>query len=325
MIPAVPKFATMRSVLSAWALAGELPGFLDDVSSAIGTKSDGEHELGSRSVRLSRDVFRDWYSPQELMEHHTHVPLFASMLSPLQALGWTDGLATQTRGRDPIATHVRRSQQIQALTLRRCPTCVREDQASYGCAHWRLFHQWPIARHCAVHGDPLETTCTQCLAPIARLPVPQLADDRCRVCGGHSWGTGPFAEAPAYWPTLHAMYEALSTGKTATSTRSSRAAGSIRRSEVYRDGYDPLGQAERIFAAWRVGSLDELAGILGTRCRSVPGSGSVFATSMYSPLMTLACEQGAKFNTSGRLLTASSGTLHPATARDWSDFIPAAA
>lgn len=308
MIPEVPKLATVRSVLSAWAVAGELPGFLDDVSNAIGTKSDGEHDLGRAAVRLSRDVFSDWYSPQELIEHHTHVPLFASLISPLQALGWRDRLVTLAGGRNPVAAQIRRTQQVQALTLRRCPTCVLEDQARYGCAHWRLFHQWPVARHCAVHSDVLETTCTQCRAPISRLPVPQFADDRCRVCGGNAWTAEPFVEPPAYWSMLSAMYEALRTGKRASSTPHARVAGAIRRSTVYRDGYDPLNAAERIFAAWRVGSLDELAGILGTRRGPAQGNSSTCVSNAYSPLMALAFDQGAKFDTSGRLLPATCAT-----------------
>lgn len=307
MIPTVPKFATMRSVLSVWALAGELPGFLDDVSAAIGAKSDGEHDLGRAAVRLSRDVFREWYSPRELVEHHTHVPLFASLMSPLQALGWIDGLVSRTGGRDPIAAQLRRIQQIQAMTLRRCPTCVGGDKASYGCAHWRIFHQWPVARHCAVHGDRLETTCARCHAPIARLPVPQLADDRCRVCGGDAWISKPFLEVPAYWPMLTEMYEALRTGKSATPTPAARVAAAIRCSTVYRDGHGMLDKTERIFAAWRVGSLEQLAGVLGTRRGPAQSSGSACATDQYSSLMKLACDQGAKFDAAGRVLTASSG------------------
>lgn len=308
MIPEVPKFATMRSVMSAWAVAGELLGFLDDVSSAIGTKSDGEHELGRAAVRLSRNVFKDWYSPQDLIEQHTHVPLFASLMTPLLALGWKDRLVTLKGGRDATATQVRRSQQVQALTLRRCPTCVREDQAHLGCAHWRLFHQWPVARHCAKHGDLLETTCARCHAPISRLPVPQFADDRCRVCGGEAWTAEPFVEVPAYWPTLNAMYEALRTGVCVSSTPSARVAGAIRRSTVYRDGYGPPERADRIFAAWRVGSLEELAGVLGARRRPAQGSSSTCARDHCSPLMALACDQGANFSATGRLLD---GTCTP--------------
>lgn len=305
MIPEVPKFATMRSVLSAWAIAGELPGFLDDVSSAIGTKSDGEHELGRAAVRLSRDVFKGWYSPQDLIEQHTHVPLFASLMSPLLALGWKDRLVSMAGGRDAIATQVRRGQQVQALTLRRCPTCVREDQAHFGCAHWRLFHQWPMARHCAKHGDVLETTCARCHAPISRLPVPQFADDRCRVCGGEAWNAEPFVEVPAYWPTLSAMYEALRTGVCASSTPSARVAGAIRRSTVYRDGYEPLDRAERIFAAWGVRSLDGLAGILGARCLPAEGSSPSCTSNLCSSLMAIACEQGTKVNATSRQVYAT--------------------
>lgn len=308
MIPVVPKFATLRSVLSVWALAGELPGFLEDVSSAIGRKSDGEHELGRAAVRLSRDVFRHWYTPRELVEHHTHVPLFASLMSPLQARGWTDRLVSKTGGRDSNANQIRRTQQVQALTLRRCPTCVREDQASYGCAHWRLFHQWPVARHCALHGDLLETTCARCHAPIARLRVPQLADDRCRVCGGNDWMAQPCAEVPAYWSTLRAMYSGLVTGPSTGSSPAPIVADAIRRSCVYRDGYDPSDECKRIFDAWRVASLDELARILGTQRRTVYSGGT--ASDLYSPLMTLACAQGARFNASGRMLPAIYEDLH---------------
>lgn len=316
MVPDVPRFATIRSVLSAWAVAGELPGFLDDVSIAIGSKSDGEHDLGRGALRLSRDVFGGWLSPQELIEHHTHVPLFASLMSPLQALGWKDRLMTVAGGRDALATQVRRSQQVQAQTLRRCPTCVREDQVRYGCAHWRLFHQWPVARHCAEHGDVLETTCSRCRAPISRLPVPQFADDRCRVCGGTKWMGEPFAGSDAYRSLLNAMYKALRTGTCKTSTPSCRAADAVRRLTIYQDGIAPLDRSEQIFAAWRVSSLEELAGLLGASRRLVPGPPAGGATDQRSSLLMLACDHGARIGGLGSPRLGGSDLHHQAKAVD---------
>jgi hypothetical protein len=302
MIPAVPQFATMRSVLSAWAVAGRLPSFLEDVSLAIGTKSDGEHELGREVAQLSKEVFQGWLSPQNLIESHTHVPLFTSLMSPLLALSWADTLATVSGGRDPIATEIRRSQQVQALTLRRCPMCVREDLAEYGLAHWRLFHQWPVARHCAVHGNLLQTTCAHCHAPIARLPVPQFPDDRCRVCGSKAWTAEPYTEAPAYWPTLTAMYEGLRTGRGRGTTPGSRVQEVTKPSAVLREGRKPVDDAERVFAAWRVGSLDELAALLGARRQPTQGVLPAGSARLCSSLLALACQHGTQFDAAGTTL-----------------------
>jgi hypothetical protein len=127
------------------------------------------------------------------------------------------------------------------------------------------------------------------------------------VCGSDAWTSKPFLEVPAYWPMLTEMYEALRTGKSATPTPAARVAAAIRCSKVYRDGYDTLDKTERIFAAWRVGSLEQLAGVLGTRRSPAQSSGSACATDQYSSLMKLACDQGAKFDAEGRVLTAASG------------------
>ena len=266
MKPLVPHFATMPSVISAWARCHQVdikaPGLRGNKSSLLAH----DLRLGAQVHKLSEEVFGGLISAEDLVERHTHVPLYASFLSPIQALDWQDHLVSGARGRDTMAVSLRRLSTIEADTQRRCPSCMNEDRARYGCAHWRLFHQWPVARHCAVHGDLLETRCACCRTPFARTHEASLADDACPNCGSMD-GTGDVYVAPAGYRTLlPLLYRALTGGAAELSP--------VRRRHRFLDQHPnrwatqrpdsgSCGIVERACADWGVDSITQLGAVLG--------------------------------------------------------------
>lgn len=209
MIPLIPKYATMHSVLSAWARCGlvdiKAPQNRGNRASLLAF----DYTLGAHAHRLSERVFKGAVSADDIVDFHTHVPMYASFMTTLQAFGWRERLTRQTPGRDTIAMGIRRMGAIEAETLRKCPTCVREDQARFGCGHWRLFHQWPAARNCVVHGDELVTQCAMCKAPVVRRNEPSLADDPCLTCGCDEWAAEHRESTSGHGRLMQLMYRAL--------------------------------------------------------------------------------------------------------------------
>ncbi|MFM1856824.1 MAG: hypothetical protein RLZ83_2133 [Pseudomonadota bacterium] len=130
-------------------------------------------------------------------------------MTALEGFGWREHLLNGGPGRDVKAVNIRRHSMVEAETLRRCPTCVREDQQQYGCAHWRVFHQWPVARHCVVHGDPLVSQCSACKSPVVRGHETLLADDPCANCGSSQMDSEKHDVPVGYFPLLRLMYRAL--------------------------------------------------------------------------------------------------------------------
>ncbi|RTL41554.1 MAG: hypothetical protein EKK53_13520 [Burkholderiales bacterium] len=209
MIPLTPKYATMHSVISAWARCGLVDVKASEHRGNRASLLAFDHTLGGYALRLSERVFHGAISPPEIVDFHSHVPLHASFMTALQGFAWREQLLSRTQGRDPIAMGIRRHGLVEAETLRKCPTCVKEDQAKYGCAHWRIFHQWPVARHCVVHGDTLTSRCADCQAPCVRRNEPSLADDPCAVCGSTRLEIEHQDVPTGYWPLLQLLYRAL--------------------------------------------------------------------------------------------------------------------
>jgi hypothetical protein len=266
MTPDVPRFATVYSVISAWARCSQVDVKSSELRGNKASLLSHDFSLGAQAVRLEELVFRGKLTAAQIIDLHTHVPLFAGLMGPLEALGWRDHLLARPDSRDTVAQGIRRLSSVEAPTLRRCPECVAEDRARYGCAHWRVFHQWPVAQHCVVHSLPLETCCLTCRTPFTRGINPHLADDPCSVCGSTQGMAHPSSPPAAYWSFIRQMHAMLE-GRGGLSSHLARAAAlskvapadltATRRAAGLRSLVD------HVLAQWGAESLDQLALTLG--------------------------------------------------------------
>lgn len=266
MIPTVPKFATVHSVISAWARCDRVDVKASPLRGNRASVLAHDFSLGAQVVKLETEVFKGRLTASQLIDEHTHVPLYAGLMSPLAALGWREHLQSVPAHRDTWAQGIRRLSSVEAPTLRRCPICIAQDRARYGCAHWRVFHQWPVARHCAVHGVPLETYCARCQMPFIRRHEPSLADDPCPVCGFDRGAADPTESPAGYWPLLRDMYGLL-TGSAEPVSELARASA-LWRVEPGQVGSKRIAAGlraavDRLLEQWSVTSLEQLAAMLG--------------------------------------------------------------
>lgn len=266
MKPQVPRFATVHSLLSAWARCQQIDVRRYRASGNRGTLLDRDFSLGQGARWLADRVLDGWLSPSVIVDHHSHVPLFSRLVLAPEAMAWRNRLIAGRCARDPSAGAIRKLNQVESATLRRCPTCVALDQRRYGHAHWRLHHQWPVARHCAEHGDALETCCSRCKSPFTRHGAPHLADDPCDLCGGTQGEAKAWVAPPGYWPLIREMFRLLQAGPCESEAAqvtppvagwTPRGIGAM----IERRGLpEPVHQA---LSAWGVDSLPKLANQLG--------------------------------------------------------------
>lgn len=262
MIPIIPKQATIRSALSAYVRLFELPSLLDGTSKAIGCRSDGDHSLGLNADLLSSRAFQAGLTCDQVLDEHSHFPLFSCLLEPGELRLMRKDVASGSRQGQAWVASVQRTDLVEGPTLRRCPSCVREDLATYGCGHWRTFHQWPAARHCVRHGDLLHTHCKNCKSPFVRLRKEQLACDACPSCGSRQSAGDPWNEPPGYWLLMRALEKTLN-GRSLTHYAGIGFVSDLNRNIRDTSGPGHFGLVSDLLTAWRVGSMQELASVLG--------------------------------------------------------------
>lgn len=215
---------------------------------------------------LVHDAFDGIYSLDQLLDEHTQIPIYASTMLRTQTLSWREELASGRQGRDRTAKVIRKLGLVESPTLRRCPVCVVEDRARYGCAHWRLFHQWPVVRHCVLHGDLLESRCAHCHMAFVRGDQARLADDVCPHCNSTLGAADPFNPPAGYWPLVRLLYLAL-TGQLPNISIIRRTIAALNIQPVHIGRGKCVTRADelarRTCRAWNVGTLSELASALG--------------------------------------------------------------
>lgn len=266
MTPVVPKFATMNSLLSVWARCQRIDLRAKVLRGNQATVLSHDLSLGYKLGNVMRSEIGEFYTPDRLIDRHTQVPLYTSVMHPPQALRWREHLTSGAQVRDTTAQGIRNLGLVESKTLRRCPSCVADDIARYGCAHWRLFHQWPFVRHCVVHGDLLHSSCAGCHMPFVLGDQARLADDNCPNCCGSLGSADPFVPPVGYWPLVRLMYGALiGNGPDLALIHRNIAGLDI---QPRRIGYGSAMSRAQILAlrachAWDVQHLHELAALLG--------------------------------------------------------------
>lgn len=211
-----PPFATIRSIINAWCRTSPqtCPSFADNL---LRLPSGDRNLFGWSAQRLSDEFFLSAITADSLLDRHSHLPLFCAVLPAKHAARIREGLRSGTELAYWTLNQFSQRDLLESDGLRRCPVCVTEDMRRYGVAHWRLFHQWPFARHCAEHRTPLEERCKQCNASQPLLPLlRQMANDPCAFCGSRCNGFKRLVEqkpaqghTQSYWSLLDLAYRAL--------------------------------------------------------------------------------------------------------------------
>jgi hypothetical protein len=270
-----PDYATLRSVVAAAVRCGRIAS-IEEAFAPSGGNVDIDRYLGESSAALGAHLFDDVVDADHLLLNHSHFSVFGNLLSAQTESSFERALIDSTGDADALRAHLLSFGGFEATVLRRCPQCVEEDVAQFGNGHWRIFHQFPVARHCVVHGCRLQTRCAHCKAPILRSDRPLLADDPCERCGHDRFSATSFKPAVAYWPTLRAMYQLLSSVVLKAKPEARRA-----KWEQAREHWTSRCQIRdpilRALEAWACSSLDSLATSL--QCTTAGGNEAFDITS----------------------------------------------
>ena len=280
MIPDVPPYATMPSILSACFVAGAHASFGQFLAKVYESNAHlSKYPMGLRASQVSRNAFNGLINADCLVYEHSSFALSASMQSVvdervgLQALkdggNYSAAAAGQTR-----------SEVLEVRELRFCPACVRSDSDRYGFAHWRVGHQVILAHHCIDHRIALRSRCSKCGSAIEPKWGPHFAGDPCQRCGSGDFASLAYEEPPAYWPLMNLMRQALrSQAPGLRPARRALALSRIASADPRHEGATRVTMRS-FLDSWNVHSLSELSSLWG-------GSPKALSLALYSHAATL--------------------------------------
>ena len=107
MTPFAPKFTTIHSLLSGWARCQRVDIKAKDLRGNQASVLSHDLSLGSQVKVLVRSVFDGFYTPERLIDEHTQVPLYASVMHESQALAWRERLIAGCKPRDTTERGIR--------------------------------------------------------------------------------------------------------------------------------------------------------------------------------------------------------------------------
>ena len=203
-----PRHCTLRSIISATVRGGIFESAAQAVDH-LGRDVPLDGYLGECAHQVGLRFFQSDEAGRILLRHHSHIGLFGNLLADDDEDDLRDGLIDGDSNAIARARALRAQGPLESDTLRRCPQCVDDDLANYGLAHWRLYHQWPIAQHCVIHGCELQDRCAHCGSQIWRGASLALPHDSCERWGRAEFvGTGS-AQVPIYEQTLRRLHSML--------------------------------------------------------------------------------------------------------------------
>jgi transposase len=144
---------TLYSGLVRWSLLYGYPSCRDAIAEILKIDNRQLHSsLPTYINELSRHVSM---SPNDIVNHHTLLPLFKAFISKEKYILLHNGLASGTI----TAVHSKLSLIANRVkhpkVLRYCRSCTSADYSQYGHTIWRIEHQLPFIQHCAVHNERL--------------------------------------------------------------------------------------------------------------------------------------------------------------------------
>ena len=256
-----PRHCTLRSIISATVRDGIFES-ADQAIDHLGRDISLDGYLGECAEQVGLRFFQSEEAGRILLRHHSHIGLFGNLLEDDDEDDLRDGLINGDSDAIGRAQAFRAQGQLESDTLRRCPQCVDDDLASYGLAHWRLSHQWPIAQHCVIHGCALQDRCARCGSQIRRGASLALPHDACEKCGRSEFVGTDAAQAPIYPSTLRRLHSML-VGCVPSLRPERRAASAFKAKRALHRHMHLGGLVGFACAQWNCASVVELAQMLG--------------------------------------------------------------
>jgi hypothetical protein len=138
MIPNFPAGATIGAIHAACVQMGRFVSVPKSIPVIYGIRTDPTNRFGLLADSFAKNALEGTVTGSELIERHTALPIFASLLTPESRALWKEAqLAGDTNAwmrYFPPNT----SGDLFAETPRMCPSCVDEDVARFGVPYWRV-------------------------------------------------------------------------------------------------------------------------------------------------------------------------------------------
>ena len=256
-----PPHSTLRSIVAAAVRNGNFDSVRHAVA-CLGGNVPLDGYLGEHAERIGIGFFQDRDAAKILVRNHSHFGIFGNLLSVEDEDEFRDGLIHSRRGALRRARTLRLEGTLESEARRRCPQCVDEDLSQYGFAHWRLYHQWPVARHCVVHGCELTDHCGSCGHLVPRDAGLALPHDACERCGRSDFDGQALEEPPLYRPTLQLLGSMLA-GQVPATRPARREASAKNARRVLFHHMHLGGLVGLTCASWRCEMIAELADMFG--------------------------------------------------------------
>lgn len=165
MIPNFPAGATIGAIHASCVHMGRFVSVAKSAPNIYGMRTDPANRFGLMADAFANTALEGTITGDELIECHTALPIFASLLTPESRALWK---AAQLAGDTNAWMRYfppNTSGNIFAETPRMCSSCVDEDVARFGVPYWRVQHQLSWVASCHDHGQALHDRCEECGAP----------------------------------------------------------------------------------------------------------------------------------------------------------------
>lgn len=172
------------------------------------------NRYGHQAEKFVSIILRGEISAEQLIEQHSLFPFMSSLLTSDMTARWRTATARGHNGAfRPTHFSIAMRGIKSSHALRQCPTCIENDVAHFGTAHWHVCHQLPAVYFCQAHDQQLQDHCGKCGQFFDSKLALQLPGDPCPACGSRA------AAASSRPPVRSAGYSAYSDLVTRTLTR----------------------------------------------------------------------------------------------------------
>ena len=221
--------------------------------------------FGANLGKLMQVLPQEGFAVDRLFEHATLFGFYSAPLSPERKKLWRDNqLSGDARLINKFMTGSS-GQKIRLIKehLNFCKMCRRDDEISYGIAHWRTVHQLPGVTHCPIHFIPLCGLCAKCRFPTAAEDSWHPPSETCPHCGSSAFLEGDMPQLSVHLRFVELCNLAARGIPTGLA--------SADRKQLYSQFYQRAGRSidqrvekliEVLLKRWEVDSLDCLQSLL---------------------------------------------------------------